>query len=278
MQKIVCDNGSDQIVITYADPLWLIDADGLTSADFDVYTSKFGTQDGEYYNGSTAKKRPIVITASIFGDYKSQRTRLYTFFPRGSQGTLYYYEDNDAGKKIEYYVEKIQFSFNEVVRTVTISLICPDPLFSDLQATQVPMSYWKKLLRFPFTFQPPLRVAERIAEKIVTVYNNTNVAAGLLIYFTARGSVANPGMTEVRTQKRFQLNTQMMNGDTILVNTNQNEKGASFQEDPEYVDMWHFGDTWLQLQPGENVFQYFADSGADYLDVKIIYMPRYWGA
>lgn len=278
--KIICeDTGGNQLILGWFPPLWLRSVEGL-GADYNVYTAKFGTQDGEYYAGSSAKMRNIVLVLDVNkANEPEQRQQLLAFFPPRSEGTFYYFADDDSpGRKISYYAEKVEPSGDGALRHFTISLICPNPLFSDLQATQIPMSYWKKLLQFPFPYRPPFKVAERIAEKIVTVYNNTNVAAGLLIYFTARGSVANPGMTEVRTQKRFQLNTQMLNGDIILVNTNQNEKGASFQEDPEYVDMWHFGDTWLQLQPGENVFQYFADSGADFLDVKIIYMPRYWGA
>ena len=40
---------------------------------------------------------------------------------------------------------------------------------------------------------------------------------------------------------------------------------------------WEFGGTWLQVEPGENLFTYEADSGSGALSVTLASTPLYWG-
>lgn len=102
--KIICeDTGGNQLILGWFPPLWLRSVEGL-GADYNVYTAKFGTQDGEYYAGSSAKMRNIVLVLDVNkANEPEQRQQLLAFFPPRSEGTFYYFADDDSpGRKISY--------------------------------------------------------------------------------------------------------------------------------------------------------------------------------
>lgn len=156
--KIVCENQSgDRIAFGWFDPLWISSADGL-GTDYNVYTAKNSGQDGENYNGSDAKLRNIVIALDVKkADFLTQRNRLYSFFQPRSTGTLYYYEE-DESRKIAYYAEKVEpgGNDNDTTRTLTVSLICPDPKFYALTDDLTQLAVWQGKISFPMRLPPQI--------------------------------------------------------------------------------------------------------------------------
>lgn len=154
--KIVCENSrGEKVTFGWFPPLWLASVDGL-GTDYNVYTSKNSGQDGENYNGSDAKMRNILIALDVDkADFLAQRNRLYSFFQPRSAGIFYYYEGDEA-KKIAYYVEKVEpgGTDNDPTRTITISLICPDPKFYALQDDLTQLAVWQGKITFPLKFPP----------------------------------------------------------------------------------------------------------------------------
>lgn len=280
MKKIICRNDREEIVFTYAWPFWLVDADGLTQAEFSVMTSDFGDTDGALFVGASAKPRNIVITAKFEKNYESVRQELFAFFQPRAKGTLFFSE-NGQERKIDYYAEKVDFGFSGRLRTATVSLICPNPLFEDAQPTEVMMSGYQPTLCFPFTYGAPIQVAHRVQEQIVTIHNPTNITTGLKIMFSTRKTVLHPGLQELNRNQAFSLPLMVTRNNTITVWTGRGEKGVS-TEDPmaggHERDLWNKGDAWLQLEPGDNVFRYTAESGEQDLEVTIAYSLKYWGA
>lgn len=281
--KIVCeDQNGDRITFAWADPLWISSIDGL-GTEYNVYTSKNSGQDGENYTGGDAKMRNIVITLDIAkSDYRVQRNRLYSFFQPRSEGTLYYYE-GDESRKIKYYVEKVEpgGSDNDPVRSLTISLICPDPKFYALEDQLTQLAAWQGCIRFPLRIVNPFHVTEKVNTLIGNVNNPSAVPMGLTIKFMASGTVKNPSLYDVNRQELMQINTTMHAGDVIIVTTGDGNKRVRLISGgitTNINNLMNYPPKWLKAYQGDNLFRYNADEGIDNLSVSILSTQAYWGA
>lgn len=281
---LVCDNGSgEKITIGYRWPLWLDGVDGLTSSDFDVDTEKGNDQDGEHYKSSTAAKRNIVIYCWVKDNIQAMREKLYSYFPRGETGTLYV-TDEGITRKIDYKPEFVHVDPTGQQREVTISLVCPDPKFKAVTDDRVEMAVRDGMIEFPDdVLELPTEAFEMTTKRAnlaVAVENASNVARGLTVQFIATGTVTNPSLFEVRSQKGFKIRCQMHAGDVLTVTTGFKNKRIMLKSDGVEKganNMWVFGSTWLQVEPGSNVFRYDAESGVDNLDVVMSSTPVFWG-
>lgn len=281
--KIICkNNAGDQIAFGWFDPLWIASVDGL-GADYNIYTSKSTGQDGENYDGSDAKLRNIVIVLDVAkSNFQTQRNLLYSFFEPRSAGTLYYYEE-DESRKIGYYVEKVEpgGADNDTIRTLTVSLICPDPIWKALDDETVSMAQVEGDIEFPMELAKEFTVSHRNDNVMSTIDNDSNAARGLTITFEASGTVTNPAMIEATRQERLQVNATMHSGDILIITTGTNNKRVQLTSDgvtTNINNLWVYGSTWLQAEPGQNIYRYTAESGEDSLSATIRSTPAYWGA
>lgn len=282
MKEIICKNEQgDTIEFTYnSSPVRLLETSGFASADYTVNTTQNSGQDGETYNGSTANKRNIIITAEIYDDYKKQRDKLYSFFQPRSFGTVYYYDEN-KGRKAGYYVEKVEIEEAGIIRTTTISLICPDPKFYALEDDITSLAVWEGCIEFPLELSEPFEVTKKINTLIGNVTNNSYVTQGLTIRFTATGTVVNPSLYDVNRHNKMQINITMHSGDVIIVTTadgNKRVKLTSGGITKNINNLMAYPPVWLKAYQGDNLFRYDADSGIDNLSVSIKHTEAYWGA
>lgn len=198
MKRIVCENQcGETIEFAYdGNPLRLSDTSGFSEAGYTVSTSKNSGQDGETYNGETANKRNPIITADIFADYQAQRDRLYSFFQPRSIGTVYYYEDDSAGRKAGYYVEKINVEESGAARVATISLICPDPKWYALEDQLTQLAVWKGCIKFPLRLPPQINASGQsvtvTAEDSITDYDKVTVTGAKMETGSGTKSPDNP--------------------------------------------------------------------------------------
>ncbi len=281
--KIVCKNQSgDQITFGWFDPLWVSSIDGL-GTDYDVYTSKNSGQDGENYNGSDAKLRNIVITLDVKkADYQVQRNRLYSFFQPRAPGVFYYYE-GDESRKITYYVEKVEpgGDDNDQVRTLTVSLICPDPKFYALDDQLTQLAVWQGCIRFPLRITDPFVVTKKVNTLIGNVHNPSAVPMGLTVTFRASGTVVNPSLYDVNRHELMQINMTMHAGDVIVITTGDGRKRVKLISGGVTTNINNkmlYPPKWLQACQGDNLYRYNAESGIDSLSVTIKSTQAYWGA
>ena len=156
MIKVVCENyRGEKMTFSRTPRMWIESISGL-GADYEVTTSKNSGQDGENYTGATASKRNIVMVLDVpkrrMDDVKD---RLYSFFQPRSVGIFYYYSGNIA-RKIRYYVESVEPSEDGRVRTLTLSLICPDPKFYALSDNLTELAVWEGKITFPLRFPPQI--------------------------------------------------------------------------------------------------------------------------
>ena len=281
MIKIICENyRGEKMTFSRTPRMWIESISGL-GADYEVTTSKNSGQDGENYTGATASKRNIVMVLDVpkrrMDDTKD---RLYSFFQPRSVGILYYYSGNIA-RKIRYYVESIEPEESGLVRTITISLICPDPKFYALTDNLTELAVWEDLIEWPLEIIEPFEVTRKVNSLIGNVVNPSAVPMGLTVTFRASGIVTNPSLYDVNRQELMQVSTTMHAGDQIVITTadgNKRVKLISGGVESNINNLMAYPPHWLQAQQGDNLYRYNADSGIDSLSVSILSTQAYWGA
>lgn len=282
--KIICENpGGDQLTLAFDGyPLLLTATDGLDTIKYDVITTQSSGQDGETYNGATAEKRNIVLTAEILADYQRQRDRLYNFFQPRTHGTIYWINEEESGsRKTYYYAEQVLVAESGVSRMVTISLICPDPKWYSLTDQLTELATWQGLIEFPLEILPPFEITSKVNTLIGNVHNDSAVALGLTIRFAATGEVTNPSLFDVNRQELLKVNTTMHTGDVITVTTTDGNKRVQLTSGgvtSNINNLMLYPPVWLKAYQGDNLFRYDADSGIDSLSVSILSTQAYWGA
>lgn len=283
MKRIMCQDSSGNIMeFTYdGAPLRLADTDGFSAAAYTVNTAQSTGQDGETYLSSTANKRNPVITVEILSDYRAQRDRLYSFFQPRSEGTVFYYEDDSPGRKAGYYVESIDVEESGPVRQAVVSLICPDPVWKALEDESVSMAQLVGDIEFPEELDEEFTVSHRNENVMAVIPNDSNAARGLTIIFEASGEVTNPALIEATRQERLEVNVTLHSGDVLTVTTGPNNKRVLLTSGgvtSNVNNRWVYGSTWLQAEPGRNIYRYTAESGEAALSATIRSTPAYWGA
>lgn len=274
------ERDGNSIVIGYFFPYWLLSTDGATESAFDVTTQKLAGADGEEYEGSSAGKRNIVIKARIKSTaHEEVRTAFFKFFAPRSTGTLTY-ADGTVARKIDYKVESCTFDPDGIYRDVTLSLICPNPIWRSTESETVDMAAIMGLIEYPVALAAEWEVSELEASLMATINNETNVERGLTVIFKADGAVVNPKLIEVTRQESFEVSLTMQSGDILTVTTGRGEKRVTLTRSgitTNINNLWVFGSTWLQAEPGENIFRFSAESGEGALEVSITSTPQFWG-
>lgn len=287
-RKITCSNNNG-ISIEFGSkfsPYLLANCDGIYTVSNRVTTSDNTMIDGATYQGSVANKRNIVLTLKDKENHQINRNQLYQLFMPKTKGTLKYEENGDV-KSIDYYVESIDITSVNNVRTSTISLICPDPYFEAPSDITVVMAGWKKVFEFLHYFKAekePLGI--RVEEKLKTIENDTGAEGiGLTIEIYANGPITNPTITHVESNEHITVGTNahqmnMVAGDKITITTGTNNKKVRFTRNSETTEINEYLDEsseFIQLNAGSNTIGYSAASGDGNMTVSITYRYKYLG-
>ena len=296
MRSITCTNKTTGISITFGEdkfaPFFLATADGIYQSQNNLYVSDNTMTDGGTYQGSVAKVRNIVLyvmdnpQSETFIYNQDKRDLLYSLFRKDEEGTLVYSE-NGKSRKINYYSEGVKRA-NKGSRLFTISLICPNPMFKDESSNTVSMADWIDNFEFIHEFvEEGEELATRSSARLVNIENLVAASnIGLTIKIGVTGTVTNPSITHVETEKSIHIGSNanpfsMTRGDTLVITTGINNKhvrlisGGVTTEVNEYLTE---DSEFIQLMYGNNNIAYSADSGEEYMVVNITYAYEYEGA
>ncbi|MGG3987678.1 phage tail family protein [Bacillus smithii] len=170
---------------------------------------------------------------------------------------------------------------NRVWQKVLVQLSAGNPFFQDAETEKVEIATW--VPEFEFSFEIPeegIEMGARSPSLIVNVLNNGQIATGMTIQFKALGTVSNPSLFNVNTREMFKINKVMQAGEVITVNTNQGKKRVESSLNGVTTNIFNymeFGSKFMQLEVGDNLFRYDADSNLENLEVSIYFTPKYIG-
>ncbi len=283
MRKIICENSYGyKLEFAYSFPFFLSDYKGIHEYSGSVATVKSAFGIGVSYIGTSVNKRNITLVIAIKDDDKMQirKNQLYNIFPLQNKGTLYYHE-GEIVRKINYYVESVDFSRNANVIYYSISLICPSPYFEDSEETIATLKNWDKLIEFPIEIEDEVGIefGSKNESTTIEIDNNSHIDFGLTITLQASSKVVNPSIKNLSSNEILKLNYTMEAGDTIIISTYNNEKNITLisanDEEKNITNSLVFGTKFLQAKNGSNRFVVDAESGVGNLELQIAYSNYY---
>lgn len=294
MRSITCVNHSNgksiEIGETSFSPLYLVHIDGIYASNFDVAITDNTMTDGGTYQGSRAKTRNIVITAmdeptNVYN--RANRDILYNVFRKDETGTLVYHEDGVDDRQIDYYVESVVRE-SKGKKYFTISLICPEPHFSDTFDTNVYMAQLIGGFEFPHEFsERGEEIGIYLISRLVNIINDTAVKnIGFTAYIQTTATITNPSITRVESEEHIQIGNEsnvftLRAGEILTITTGLNDKHIKLTSDGVTTEVNEYlteDSDFFNLVTGDNHIVYNADSGVDSMSVLIKYRFMYDGA
>lgn len=272
----------NMITFTYKPPFLLGICDGFHEVIGTVNTigSAYGV--GTKWNGTSIGERDLTIKGTITENVQENRLLLFDMFPQNSEGTLYYYE-GEIERKITCLVEKVTIpEKGTYTRDFSISLVCPNPRFSDLFATILSMATWSPSFKFALKIpeNKGIKFGTKNTTSMGTAENTTEIDYGMTITFKANDIVENPYLFNINTRNIIQIEKTLSAGDKIIITTHIDNKNVIFingltgeEENINYLMM--YGSKYLQIPSGINTFRSGADSGEDNLETTIEFLPEY---
>ena len=266
----------------------LQNATGVLDADADLFTTGGALSDGVVWQGSRIKERNIVLTLrdKPNGDHATNRARLFSVFRFKEEGIVTVSNENGVARSIAAVVENVKPELKNRSHSYQISLICPNPYWSDESTQEVDVLSWVPGWEFPVTvfddsglFEIPADTAEedvfefggRTESIISDLVNGGDVDCGIVVVFSALGNVSNPGILNPDTGEILRVNIDMAAGDTLEVDTRYGHRTAVLDTGGTRSNVFRLIDpdsVFIQLKPGVNHIK--AQSGsADTADLDI---------
>lgn len=255
------------------------------------------TTDGSHYQNTTLDNREFDIPFFIHRDRRSaqwieeKRNEAYRVFNPATNplrldfttpaGEEYYMNANLEGaptfptgrehENILWSDGLVQFSAS-------------DPYIYEKNSRTAEIAQWIPMFEFPLEIpEEGFEVGRRSESLIVNVVNDGQHATGMIIRFRALGTLRNPSLLNVNTYEVFKINTEeipgksMLAGDVIEVSTYRGKRTVTLIRDNTRTSIFNsftLESKFLQLEIGDNLFRYDAESGLDNLEVSINYTPR----
>ena len=153
MFTLIAENKyGQQLELTHNDAYVITEIDGLDPPDATINTSKNANADGSVYNSSYINDRQIIITMAINYPAEENRINLYQYFKTKMPITLYYQNDS-RDVYIQGYVQNMQIGFFDKKQIAQITILCPKPLFNDVNDDTSKLSQIADLFEFPFSIE-----------------------------------------------------------------------------------------------------------------------------
>lgn len=254
------------------------------------HSFKYVNQVGLYVTGTSLETREsISIVGWIIADTENQmseRKKMLNRFVNPQQMLKLEYREyvlDILPNKTVQYSANVNDN-NDVMCKFQITATSFEPLFKRKYENKISAAMTKGMFHFPLKIgtidngHPTIMFGLRQPSLFVSVYNRGAIDVGMRIIFRALGTLKNPSLINVKTQRYFKINKIMSSGEEIEINTTIGEKKIIGRRNGEEYNCFKYRDfdsQWLQLKVGDNLLRYDADENIDGLEVYIYFNDRY---
>ncbi|MEF9952641.1 MAG: phage tail family protein [Clostridium sp.] len=277
-------NINKNITLEFDNINYVLHEEDIGSIESTHYTSKALNQNGSYLTNTTLENREINITGYIVSDVPAEMNnkRKHLIELVNPLDRIYVIKNR---LKVECKANStVGFSSNykdnnNYVCKFNISLFCANPFWNNINDLKSDIALWKPKLRFPVIIPKNRGVILGLKEPslITNIVNNGDTEIGMRIEFRAKGALTNPSLFNINTREEFKVEKSMIAGEKIVVNTTFGNKRVEHFLNGTISNGFRYikrGSTFLQLDIGDNLFRYNADTNIDNLEVTIYYNPN----
>lgn len=278
---IYINEKGQQIEFSVWSSFFVVNLEGINGLSNIIYTSKGVKQDGESIISDNLDIKNIVIEGTIKDNKDVNRYKLIKALNPKTTGELIY-ENGLNKRKITCKVDKIPSVTNDKKPKFLISFYCANPFWQEIKENKQDIALWKGSFHFPLRI-PKIKgtiMGFKEPSLIVNVENKGDVSCPMKVEFLAKGTVINPSIFNVNTREFIKVNKTLVAGEKITIDTDfENLSVMSYLNNVE-TNAFNFIDVdseFMELEVGDNLFRYNADSGLDRLEVSIYYTPKFLG-
>ena len=268
MYTLIVENQyGEQLELTHNSHYNITDIDGLDPPDGVINTTRNANADGSVFNSAYVDNRTITITMSVNAPAEVNRIALYQYF-KSKRPVKLRYRNGTRDVYISGYVKSMQIAYFEMKQVVQIVVFCPEPYFKNTESVEQSFSNIESLFEFAFSIPEEGVAFSNIdidAER--SVINYGDVETGAIIELHAIGTVQVPKITNSNTLESMTISANMVDGDSIVINTNRGQKSVMKNNTTNLIGNLTQDSTWFQLIPGDNVFTISANEGVNNLVV-----------
>lgn len=264
------------------------DVGGISGVTNIIYSTNSMGQHGDTFIGQRIEARDVDILGHINTRDKAQalqlRRQMLKILNPELGGTLIY-EYSGLKRAIDCRVfGEPKIERKSVLYEFAFQLECLNPFWREETETKEEIASWVPAWHFPCVIEKDnsqsMIYGYREESVIVDCYNEGDVSTGMRIMFTAIGTVTNPVLLNMSTGEFIRINTTMLTGDVIEINTRYGSKGVKLIRNSVETNYFRFIDvdsTFMQLEIGDNIFKYDATAGVNSLEVAIFYSKEFLG-
>lgn len=291
IEKLIYTNErGETIEFSHASVYHTNEVSGLSDIRNAIYSINSMGQDGDTYLGNRIQSREIEIVGSIATRNKDEtvtlRRRLnHVLNPQIGATLTYIY--GDFKRVIDCRVDNAPaYSRKAIFQDYTVQLVCHNPFWREEAESKTDIASWIGGFEFPeplgleIPMEEGWEIGYREPSLIVNVYNGGDVKSGVRIDFRALGTVVNPSLLNIDTQEFIKVNYTLEVGDVLSVSTYYGQKEVYLKTGGQTIDAFRYLDpdsSYIQLEVGDNLFRYDAESNVAGLEVSIYHNNQYLG-
>lgn len=281
MYELTIENHKgERLTLTQNPNYSVVNIDGLNPPKADINTSVNANFDGASFKSSRVNSRNIVVDLYIEGNTEANRIALYNYI-RVKRAVTVYYKNGRRDVYIRGYVEALVCGLFDKKEKAQISIICPRPYFRDTMGGSVEVSNIEPLFEFPFDIDVDgIEFSRMETDTETVVTNNGDIETGFVATLSAFGAVTNPTLYNTDTGEYLRFILSLDEGDTLTVSTVKGAKTVTLTHDGTTTNAINYmdaGSTWLQLETGDNVLLYTADTLPENATCSIVFDELYEG-
>lgn len=248
-------------------PYLISDIDGLQPVDATLTALSYAGMDGEVFQAAKRAARNIVMKVDLDPDfvddtYTSLRQNLYRFFNPKSVITMRFYQDTGLYVDIQGIVEKFPTTLFDQKPTVSISIMCYNPDFTDPRIVQLAGH------TVADTTNTNIDYPGSVETGIVLTLNVNRPVADFTIYNVDEGG----------NIQQFDFTGSLIADDVLVVSTLPGTKGITLTRagvSSSYLYGRSSQSSWIQLFEGMNHFRVY--TSAEPVPYVLEYVVRYGG-
>ena len=253
--------------------------EGLNPVKAEINVTRSIGWNGGKFASSHVESRNLVIKMALLGNPEETRRTLYNFCSPSNHVKFHFIGDT-KDVYIDGYVEDLNIAFFSMYQTAQLVILCPEPFWKDSMEQVIEMQNVTASFQFPYVPNEPVELGTYSNITEILAVNDGDVDTGLTIRVTASGQVVNPIIYNKLTNEFIGITYTLEAGNVLEITTGFGRKDITLYIGNEAFTLFSkrlSGSTWLSLRKGDNLFQYDADSGKEFMNVKLIYTPEYTG-